>query len=157
MMNYWIFKSEPDAYSWSDLLSEENKTEHWDGIRNYQARNFLRDKVKIGDKVFFYHSNCKIPGIIGIATVVKESYPDHTAFDPSQKYYDPKSDPENPRWYMVDIQAEKELRNFVSLHDMKSLDTLSDMKLVQKGNRLSIMPIEKHHFELILELGAVAS
>ena len=152
-MNYWIFKSEPDAYGWNDLLKEENQTEHWDGVRNYQARNFLRDKIKIGDKVFFYHSNCKIPGIIGVTTVVKNGYPDHTAFDSSQKYYDPKSDPENPRWFMVDIKAEKELPNFVSLHDMKSIPELTDMKLLKKGNRLSVLPIEKQHFEFILRLG----
>ncbi|MGY0587354.1 MAG: EVE domain-containing protein, partial [Paraglaciecola chathamensis] len=102
-MQYWLFKTEPDAFSIDDLAARPNQTEHWDGIRNYQARNFLRDQVKQGDKVFIYHSSCKEVGIAGLAEVVKEAYPDHTQFDPESHYYDPKSSPENPRWVMVDV------------------------------------------------------
>ena len=103
-MKYWLMKSEPDVFGIDHLKAMPKKTEHWDGVRNYQARNMMRDDMKKGDQVFFYHSNCDEPGIVGIMEVVKEGYPDHTAFDPEQKYYDPKSDPDKPRWYMVDIK-----------------------------------------------------
>ena len=151
-MNYWLFKSEPDVFGIDHLKDMPEQTEHWDGIRNYQARNMLRDDVKPGDLVFFYHSNCKEPAIVGIMEVTREGYPDHTAFDPEQHYYDPKSDPENPRWYMVDIKYVRELKRPITLQELKQLPQLEDMPLVRRGNRLSIMPVNKEHWDLILEL-----
>ena len=128
-----------------------NKTEHWDGVRNYQARNFMRDEMKKGDQVFFYHSNCKEPGIVGIAKVIKEGYPDYTAFETSNKYYDPKSDPQNTRWYMVDLKLIRKLQRTITLHELKYHKKLADMMLLRKGNRLSVMPVDKKHWEYILK------
>jgi len=151
-MNYWLMKSEPDAYSLDDLANEPKKTEHWDGIRNYQARNFMRDDMKKGDLAFFYHSNCAEPGIVGIVEVVKEAYPDHTAWDKKSKYFDPKSSKDNPRWMMVDVKLKKRLKRNVTLREMKEKLPLKDMRLVAKGNRLSIMPVEKKEWDYILKL-----
>ena len=151
-MNYWLMKSEPDVFGIDHLIAMPNKTEHWDGVRNYQARNMMRDQIKKGDLVFFYHSNCKEPGIVGIAKVVKEGYPDHTAFDPESKYYDPKSDPDNPRWYMVDIQHKRKLKRTITLQELKQHPQLEGMPLLRKGNRLSVMPVEKKHWDYILGL-----
>lgn len=155
-MKYWLFKSEPDCFSYDDLLSQKNQTEHWDGVRNYQARNFMRDEMKIGDMGIFYHSNCKPPHAIGSVTITKEGYPDFTAWDPSSDHPDEKSIPENPRWFMVDVKAVKKFKRPVSLQEMRELIDLQDMKLVQKGNRLSVMPVEKKHFELLCQLGSTA-
>lgn len=154
-MNYWLMKSEPDAFSIDDLKAMPKKTEHWDGVRNYQARNMMRDEMKKGDLVFFYHSNCKVPGIVGIMEVVREGYPDNTAFNPEGKYYDPKSDPDNPRWYMVDVKFKRKLRRVIPLEEIKSLDQLEGMPLVRKGNRLSVMPVEKKHWDAIIKLETV--
>ncbi len=151
-MNYWLMKSEPDVFAIDDLKACPNGTEPWDGVRNYQARNMMRDDMKKGDKVFFYHSNCKVPGIVGIAKVVKESYPDHTAFDPECKYYDPKSDPDNPRWFMVDVKFVKKFKEVISLEQLKAMPELEEMPLVRRGNRLSVMPVGEEHWERILEL-----
>ena len=151
-MKYWLMKSEPESFSIDDLKAMPNSTEHWDGIRNYQARNFMRDDMKVGDKVLFYHSNCDEPGVVGIAEVASEAYPDHTAFDPASKYYDPKSKEENPRWMMVDVKFIKKFPKTVSLREIKTVSELSDMRLVQKGNRLSIMPVEKMEFDIISKM-----
>lgn len=151
-MKYWLVKSEPDAFSINDLAKMPKKTEHWDGVRNYQARNFMRDEMKKGDQVFFYHSNCKEPGIVGVATVAKEGYPDFTAFEPKNKYYDPKSDPQNPRWYMVDIKLKRKFKRTITLQELKTHKKLADMSLLRKGNRLSVMPVDKKHWEFILNL-----
>jgi len=151
-MNYWLMKSEPDAYSLDDLANEPKKTEHWDGIRNYQARNFMRHDMKKGDLAFFYHSNCAEPGIVGIVEVVKEAYPDHTAWDKKAKYFDAKSSKDNPRWVMVDVKLKKRLKRNVTLREMKEKLPLKDMRLVAKGNRLSIMPVEKKEWDYILKL-----
>ena len=151
-MNYWLMKSEPDVFGIDDLKACPNGTEPWDGVRNYQARNMMRDDMKKGDKVFFYHSNCKVPGIVGIAKVVKESYPDHTAFDPECKYYDPKSDPDNPRWFMVDVKFVKKFKETISLEQLKAMPELEEMPLVRRGNRLSVMPVSEEHWERILQL-----
>ena len=151
-MNYWLLKSEPDAFSIDDLMHRPNQTEHWDGVRNYQARNMLRDQMKKGDKAFFYHSNCKVPGIVGIIRIVKEGYPDYTALDPESKYYDPKSDPDNPRWFMVDVKFERKLNRNISLEELKTYPDLESLPLVRRGNRLSIMPITKEHWEFIMKL-----
>jgi len=147
-------KSEPDVFGIDHLKAMPNKTEHWDGVRNYQARNMMRDQMKKGDLVFFYHSNCKEPGIVGIMQVVREGYPDHTAFDPEAKYYDPKSDPDKPRWYMVDVKYKRHLKRNISLQELKTYadEQLKDMPLLRKGNRLSIMPVSEAEWEFILGL-----
>lgn len=151
-MNYWLIKSEPDAFSLDDLKASKNQTDHWDGVRNYQARNFMRDGMQVGDRIFFYHSNCAEPGIVGIARVASEAYPDHTAFDPESKYYDPKSDPDNPRWMMVDVQYERSLKRTISLRELKEYPELEGFPLVRKGNRLSVMPVDEAHWQFILEM-----
>jgi predicted RNA-binding protein with PUA-like domain len=151
-MKYWLMKSEPEEFSIDDLQKRPKKTEHWDGVRNYQARNFMRDEMKLGDQVFFYHSNCDEPGIVGIAEVVKEGYPDFTAWDPNDKHYDPKTDPENPRWMMVDIRFVRKFVNTVSLKALKANPALKDMRLIQRGNRLSVMPVEKKEWQEILKM-----
>lgn len=151
-MAYWLMKSEPDVFGIDDLKSRPRKTEHWDGVRNYQARNMMRDEMKKGDEVFFYHSNCKEPGIVGIAKIVKEGYPDFTAIDPQQKYYDAKSDPDNPRWYMVDVQFVRKLKRTITLEELKKVKALEDMPLVRRGNRLSIMPVTEKQWNTILKL-----
>lgn len=153
-MNYWLMKSEPDVFGIDHLADMPNQTEHWDGVRNYQARNMMRDDMKIGDQVFFYHSNTDVPGIVGLAEVVKEGYPDFTAHDPDCKYYDPKSSEENPRWFMVDIKLVRKLKRTISLHEMKALaeGPLDGFRLLGKGNRLSVMPVEKQYWDYILGL-----
>ncbi len=147
---YWLMKSEPNAYSIDDL-ERDGKT-YWDGVRNYQARNFMRDEMKIGDRVIFYHSNTEPPAAVGIAEVVKESYPDFSTFDPKDKHFDPKSKEEKPTWYMVDIKFVKKFKKIVPLQEMKQNPKLQDMKLVQRGNRLSVMPITKEEFDEILRM-----
>ncbi len=129
-------KSEPNEFGIDDLYNMPEQTEHWDGVRNYQARNMMRDDMKVDDLVFFYHSNCKTPGIVGIMKVVKEGYPDFLAFDPDDKHFDPKSDPDNPRWFMVDIKFVKKLSRTISLKELKEQSELSDLALVRRGNRL---------------------
>jgi predicted RNA-binding protein with PUA-like domain len=151
-MNYWLMKSEPDTFGINDLYNRPNQTEPWDGVRNYQARNMMRDDMKLGDQVFFYHSNCDIPGIVGIMEIVKEGYPDFTAFDPDDKHFDPKSDPENPRWIMVDVKYVRTLIRTITLQELKPEQALADLALVRRGNRLSIMPVSKEHWEFILSL-----
>ncbi|MDH5179264.1 MAG: EVE domain-containing protein [Gammaproteobacteria bacterium] len=151
-MKYWLMKSEPDVFGIDDLAKRPKKTEHWDGVRNYQARNMMRDEMKKGDQVFFYHSNCKEPGIVGIAEVIKEGYPDYTAQDPESKYHDPKCNADNPRWYMVDVRFVRKFAQTITLHDMKNYKILADMRLLAKGNRLSVMPVEKKHWDFILKL-----
>ncbi len=152
-MNYWLIKSEPDAFSIDDLKNSPGKKDHWDGIRNYQARNFMRDDMQKGDLAFFYHSNCKPPGIVGICEIVSGAYPDHTAFDPNEKYYDPKSDPENPRWLMVDVKYRRKTKRLISLEELKAhADRLEDFQLLRRGNRLSIMPVSNAHWDYILSL-----
>lgn len=151
-MAHWLFKSEPDVFGIDHLAAARGKTDHWDGVRNYQARNFMRDDMKIGDQGFFYHSNTKEPGIVGIVEIAREAYPDHTAFDPEDPHYDPKSDPDNPRWYMVDVKFVRKLERTITLTELKQHPELSDLPLVRKGNRLSVMPVEQHHWDFILSL-----
>lgn len=151
-MNYWLVKSEPEEFSIDDLYRRPKRTEHWDGVRNYQARNFMRDGMKKGDRVFFYHSNCETPGIVGIAEVVREAYPDHTAFDPDDPHYDPKSDPDDPRWLMVDVKYVRKLKRTIPLSELKDNPALEDMALVRKGNRLSVMPVTEGQWQTILDM-----
>ena len=153
-MNHWLMKSEPDVFGIDDLKNRPGRTEPWDGVRNYQARNMMRDQMKRGDLAFFYHSNCDDPGIVGIMTVAREGYPDHTAFDPQAKYYDPKSDPGNPRWYMVDVRYKRKLTRTITLQELKQYGggPLADMPLLRKGNRLSVMPVTAGQWDFILGL-----
>jgi predicted RNA-binding protein with PUA-like domain len=152
-MNYWLIKSEPDAFSIDDLKNCPGRTDHWDGIRNYQARNFIRDAMRKGDLALFYHSSCAKPGVVGICEIVSAAYPDHTAFDPASKYFDPGSDPENPRWLMMDVRYKRKLKRLISLEEIKRhADRLDGLSLIRRGNRLSIMPVDKAHWDLILSL-----
>jgi predicted RNA-binding protein with PUA-like domain len=151
-MAYWLMKSEPDAYSIDHLRSQKRRTDHWDGIRNYQARNFMRDQMKTGDLAFFYHSNCSEPAVVGIMKIVSAAYPDHTAFDPNEKHFDAKSDPDNPRWLMVDVKFKKKLKMPITLQAIKAEKKLADMRLVQRGNRLSILPVTPGEWRHILKM-----
>jgi predicted RNA-binding protein with PUA-like domain len=149
-MNHWLMKSEPDAFSIDDL--KRKKREAWDGVRNYQARNFMRDGMRPGDKVFFYHSNCAVPGIAGIAEVATDAYPDPSQFDPKSKYFDPGSSRDNPRWMLVDVKYVRKLKRVITLDELKSQPALADMALVRKGNRLSVMPVSAQDWEFVLAL-----
>ncbi len=149
---YWLMKSEPDVYSFSDLSGEKNKTCEWEGVRNYQARNFMRDDMKKGDKVLFYHSRTDPPHIAGLAEVTKEGYPDHYSWDFKHKYFDAKSSPDSPRWFMVDICADRPLAPVISLADLKENPNLSKMGVVQKGQRLSVQPVERSEYEEVLRM-----
>ena len=153
-MAYWLLKSEPDAFGIEDLKARRDQTEPWDGVRNYQARNMMRDQMQIGDLGFFYHSNVKEPGIVGIIEVASTGYPDPTAFDPDCKYFDPKSDPAHPRWYLVDVRFVREMKRNISLNELKAYATtaLEGFPLVRKGNRLSIMPVTNAQWDFILSL-----
>ena len=152
-MAYWLMKSEPDDYSIDDL--KRDRREPWDGVRNYQARNMMRDDMRVGDEVFFYHSNCKAPGIVGIARVASKPYPDATQFDPESKYYDPKSSEQNPRWHLVDVRYVRKLKRTITLAELKELPELDGFVLTRKGNRLSIMPVSPEHWERILSIEEV--
>jgi predicted RNA-binding protein with PUA-like domain len=147
---YWLMKSEPDVYSIDDLRRDGR--EMWDSIRNYQARNMMRDDMRIGDEVFFYHSNCKEPAIAGIAKVASKPYPDPTQFDKKSRYFDPKSTQDEPRWILVDVEFVRKFKKPITLAEIKANKDLEDMILVRRGNRLSIMPIEKNHWDLILTM-----
>lgn len=153
-MNYWLLKSEPSSFGIDDLRTSPNGETCWDGVRNYQARNFMRDAMKKGDLAFFYHSSCAEPGIVGIVRVVSKAHPDHTAFDAAEKHYDASSDPKNPRWFMVDVRLERVLDAPITLRELKKYkgSTLSDFALLRRGNRLSVMPVDPSHWKFILEL-----
>ena len=150
---YWLFKSEPDVFSWDDLVKAKKRTTTWEGIRNYQARNLLRDECKRGDQVFFYHSRINPPAIMGIAEVVKEAYPDPEQFDPKSKYYDASADPEDPRWLMVDVKAVKAFRKPIDLPTLKEHESLEGLMVIKRGARLSIQPVEPAHWKLISRMG----
>ena len=153
-MKYWLMKSEPGEFSIDDLQHAPGGETFWDGVRNYQARNFMRDDMKVGDGVLYYHSNCPETGVVGVATVCREAYPDHTAFDPEDKHYDPKSDPDNPRWCMVDIRFERKFERVILLRELRRYadGPLRDMLLLRRGNRLSITPVTAGEWDFILSL-----
>jgi len=151
-MAYWLLKSESEEFSIDDLESRPHRTEPWDGVRNYQARNMMRDEMKAGDLAFFYHSNCETPGIAGIVKIAREGYPDPTAFDPEDDHYDPKSDPDNPRWYLVDVEFVRKLKRVIPLAALKAERKLEKMPLTRRGNRLSVMPVRKKEWEHILRM-----
>jgi predicted RNA-binding protein with PUA-like domain len=144
-------KSEPETFSIADLERRPRRTEHWDGVRNYQARNYMRE-MRAGDRAFFYHSNCDTPGIVGTVTIVREAYPDFTALDPDSPYYDPRSAPEQPRWYMVDVRHERTFGRTITLRELKSRPELDGLALLKKGSRLSVMPVSAVHWRFISTL-----
>lgn len=146
-MAYWLLKSEPDVFSYHDLARRGR--EPWNGVRNYQARNFLR-AMRVGDLALFYHSGAAPSGIAGIARVARTAYPDNLQFDPHSDYHDPKSTPDNPRWSMVDVEAMRELPRFLSLGELRAMPALADFPLVKRGNRLSVMPVSQAHWEVML-------
>jgi predicted RNA-binding protein with PUA-like domain len=153
-MSYWLMKSEPETFSLDDLKSSPKKTTKWDGIRNFQARNMMRDDMKKGDEVFFYHSNCKVPAIVGVAEIASgEAYPDVTQFDPTDGHYDPTSKPDDPRWLLVDVRYKRHLKREISLNELKEHSgALGDFALTRKGNRLSILPVTAAQWAYILGL-----
>lgn len=138
---FWLFKSEPESFSIDDLAQAKGRTTFWDGVRNYQARNLLRDSIHVGDGVLFYHSSTEPMAVVGTATVVRKGYPDHTAFDPKDPHFDPKSNPAEPTWYMVDIRLDQVFREPVTRAQMQAVPTLRDMMLLKRGSRLSIQPV----------------
>lgn len=150
--SYWLLKTEPDTFSIQDLQKSPGQTTFWDGVRNYQARNTLRDQMKRGDRVLIYHSSTDPTAIVGIAKVVKEGYPDHTAWDKKNPHYDPDSTKDNPRWYMVDIQLERIFQRPLTLAELKKIPALKQMELLRRGSRLSVQPVRKEEFEVILKL-----
>ena len=149
-MTCWLMKSEPGDYSIDDL--ERDGTEPWDGIRNYQVRNMIRDDMAIGDEVLFYHSSCKVPGVVGLAKIASDAYPDPTQFDRRNKHYDPKSKEENPRWLLRDVAFERKLKRIITLKELKAHPALAEFRLNQRGNRLSIFSVDAQHRKLILGL-----
>jgi predicted RNA-binding protein with PUA-like domain len=153
-MNYWLFKSEPDTFSIDDLEAAPRHTSAWDGVRNFQARNMLRDSIKKGDQGFFYHSSCPVPGIAGIVSIVKSGYPDATAFDPKHHHYDADSKREAPRWFVVDVKLERKFSRIITLDELRAhaAKRLEDFVLLRRGNRLSVMPVAKKDWDFILGL-----
>ena len=152
---YWLVKSEPDSFSFDDLLASPGRTTHWDGVRNFQARNFMRDGMKVGDLVFFYHSSTDPAAIVGIAEVAREAYPDHTAFDAKDPHFDPKSKRDAPTWMMVDLRAREALPKALTLADLRGVKGLEKMVLLQKGSRLSVQPVTKKEWEIVCRLAGV--
>lgn len=151
-MACWLMKSEPSVFSIDDLARRPGKRDCWDGVRNYQARNMLRDGMKKGDLAFFYHSSTDETGIAGIVEIVREGYPDHTAFDPEDHHYDPKSKPDDPTWYMVDVKLKRKLKRVITLAELKTHPALKNMILLRPGNRLSVTPVTKEEWEYVLAL-----
>lgn len=150
-MQYWLIKSEPTTFSIDTLKNMPDATDHWDGVRNYQARNFMK-QMQLDDLAFFYHSNCKQPGIVGIVTIVKTAYPDFTALDPESNYYDPRSSRDKPIWEMVAVKFKVKFSNSITLNELKTMPELQQFRLVQKGNRLSVMPVTADEWHVIKDL-----
>ena len=151
-MRYWLMKSEPDEFSIDDLVKTRGQTTSWFGVRNYQARNYMRDHMQVGDLAFFYHSSCAVPGVYGIIEIARAAYPDPTAWDPENHHYDPKSTPEQPLWDMVDVRFQREFKRPVTLSAIKAQAVLKNMRLVQRGSRLSVMPVTAREWNAILKL-----
>ncbi len=154
-MRYWLLKSEPDVFSFDHLKGRPRQTEPWNGVRNYQARNFMRDDMAVGDLGFLYHSSCDEPGVAGIVRISKEAYPDPTQFDPASEYFDAGSKREDPRWMMVDVTWHADVPTFVHLQQLRDDPALADLLILRRGNRLSITPVEAAHFKRICKLGGV--
>ncbi len=156
-MRYWLFKSEPETFSLETLKQCPKQTTGWDGVRNYQARNLLRDEIKKGDQAFFYHSNCQPPGIVGIVDIVTSGYPDFTALNAQSKYYDPDATPENPRWYQVDVRFKEKFLRLISLDELKTQPGLETMQVTRRGNRLSVSPVTPEEWQIIIAMAAAQS
>jgi len=154
-VNFWLLKSEPEVFAFADLMRAPKRTTHWDGVRNYQARNTLRDLMRVGDRAFFYHSSADPTGIAGICEIVKSGYPDHTAFDPKDDHFDPKSDPAAPTWYMVDVRAVVALPQLLTLAELKATKGLEKMVLLQRGSRLSVQPVTAKEWAIICKKAGV--
>jgi predicted RNA-binding protein with PUA-like domain len=154
---YWLVKSEPDTFSFDDLLARPDRTTHWDGVRNYQARNFMRDDMKRGDLVFFYHSSADPTAIVGTAEVVRDGYPDQSAFDPKDSHFDPKSRKDEPTWFMVDLRARERFPTPITLADLRGAKGLEKMVLLQKGSRLSVQPVTEREWEIVCRLAGIAA
>lgn len=150
-MRYWLMKSEPDVFGIDDLRRKGKRGTHWDGVRNYQARNFMRE-MQLGDKAFFYHSNTREPGIVGVMEIVREAYPDHTAFDPEDPHFDPKSNPDKPRWYMVDVAYVEQFPRTISLDALRMNRALDGMLILRRGNRLSVTPITPDEWKAVMKM-----
>ena len=153
-MQYWLFKSEPDTFSVDDLAAATGKTTCWDGVRNYQVRNYMRDQIQTGDQAFFYHSSCAVPGIAGIMTITRTGYPDHTQFDPKHDHYDPGSKPNAPRWLMVNVKLQRKFKRIITLDELRQYGgkELQEMLILKRGNRLSITPVDKREWQFIMGL-----
>lgn len=152
-MRHWLMKSEPESFSIDDLKARPQQTEPWDGVRNYQARNFMRDGMQVGDAVFFYHSNCAVPGIYGLATIASTAYPDPTQFIPGHHHQDPSSKPEEPRWLLVDVKYHRHLKRCISLEELKRMEAqLPGFQLLMRGTRLSVIPVRPEHWATIMAL-----
>lgn len=153
-MNHWLFKTEPDAFSVDDLARARGATTAWDGVRNYQARNMIRDQMRVGDRGFLYHSSCEVPGIVGIVEVVRAGYPERAALDPVNRYFDPDSDPANPRWYSVDVKLEHRIEPPMTLETLRkhAQGALKDMLILRRGNRLSVTPVTEDEWRFVLSL-----
>lgn len=149
---YWLVKTEPDCFSIQDLAKAPKRTTCWSGVRNYQARNFMRDDMKLGDQVLIYHSSCNPPAVVGVAKVSREAYPDHTSWDPNDDHFDPQSTKENPRWFMVDLQLERIFKEPIPLDQLRKIPALKDMELLRRGSRLSVQPVRKAEFETIEQI-----
>jgi predicted RNA-binding protein with PUA-like domain len=152
-LEYWLMKTEPDVFSIHDLAKAKKKTTHWDGVRNYQARNFMRDQMKLGQRVLVYHSNADPSCVVGTATISREAYPDFTAWDKSDPHFDPKSNPDSPTWFMVDITLESIFEKPLPLAELKAFPELAKMELIRKGSRLSVQPVRAEEFKLVCKLG----
>lgn len=155
MPGYWLMKTEPDTFSWDDLAASPDRTTVWDGVRNYTARNFLRDEIKRGDRVLFYHSRAKPPAVVGTAKVVRAGFPDPSQFDPASPYHDPKSDPDKPRWFSVSVRMDRALPRPVTLPVLRETRALAGMRLLARGNRLSVLPVTEREWRIILEMGGL--
>jgi len=155
-MKYWLFKSEPETFSVNDLAKAKNRATAWEGVRNYQARNLLRDDVKKGDLGFFYHSSCEVPGIVGVVKILRAGYADSSATDPKSEYFDPKSDPSSPRWICVDVQLQKKIEPIIALDELRAheMRELKNMLVLKRGNRLSVTPVTSDEWRFILSLRA---
>jgi predicted RNA-binding protein with PUA-like domain len=151
-MNYWLLKSEPDCFSIADLMACPKRTTYWDGVRNYQARNFMRDGMKVGDRVLFYHSSCDPPGVAGLAVIAREAYPDFTAWDKTNDHFDPKASEENPIWLMVDVKFEEAFTELVPINALRDVPALKNMELLRKGSRLSVQPVTAAEFDAVLKV-----
>lgn len=152
-MKYWLIKTEPESFSIADLKASPKQTTFWDGVRNYQARNILRDDMQIGDEVLFYHSNAEPPAVVGTCKVVRAGYPDHTAWDPASHHFDPKTSPENPTWQMVDVKLVEIFPRPVTLPELREIKSLANMELLRKGSRLSVQPVKPNEFKTVVALG----